>query len=184
MLKHDCHRCCLNRRECLQFLSASAIGAGLAASGLTAWAAGKSGPAPSDFIDPASLRPKPKVRVAATFLEMPRPYWLGWPGTTYDLDEHQKEYRTLLEQSAGQDGRRGGAGTEPDQRRGRRDGVDQEDRCRIAGRHSGDAPAHGVLELGDEDRPGDRRPRCWSLPRSARRSPVTLIRHRARPTCT
>ncbi len=77
MLKHDCHRCCLNRRECLQFLSASAIGAGLAASGLTAWAAGKSGPAPSDFIDPASLRPKPKVRMAATFLEMPRPCLAG-----------------------------------------------------------------------------------------------------------
>ena len=21
------------------------------------------------------------MRIAATFLEMPRPYWLGWPGT-------------------------------------------------------------------------------------------------------
>jgi hypothetical protein len=99
MDKHDCHRCCLNRRECLQFLSMSAIGAGLAASGVTAWAAAKNGPAPDDFIDPAKLRPNPKVRVATTFLEMPRPYWLGWPGTTYDLDARQQEYRTLLEQS-------------------------------------------------------------------------------------
>ncbi len=99
MVKHDCH-CCMNRRECLQFLSASALGAGLAASGLTSWAAGQNGPAPDDFIDPVGLRPQPQVRMAATFLEMPRPVWLGWPGTTYDLDGHQQEYRTLLEQSA------------------------------------------------------------------------------------
>ncbi|MHB8864228.1 MAG: hypothetical protein ACYC6N_17630 [Pirellulaceae bacterium] len=104
MLKHDCHRCCLNRRECLQFLSASALGAGLAATGLTRWAAGQSDPAPGDFIDPVSLRPQPQVRIAATFLEMPRPVWLGWPGTTYDLDQHQQEYRSLLQQSAGKMG--------------------------------------------------------------------------------
>jgi hypothetical protein len=30
---------------------------------------------------------------------MPRPYWLGWPGTTYDLDAHQSEYRSKLEGS-------------------------------------------------------------------------------------
>jgi len=39
------------------------------------------------------------VRVAATFLEMPRPYWLGWPGTTYELDKRQKEYGALLDKS-------------------------------------------------------------------------------------
>ncbi|MCX7046847.1 MAG: hypothetical protein NTX50_15335, partial [Candidatus Sumerlaeota bacterium] len=27
-------------------------------------------------------------------------YWLGWPGTTYDLDQHQKEYRANLAESA------------------------------------------------------------------------------------
>ena len=32
--QHDCTRCCLNRRQCLQALSASAIGAGLVASPL------------------------------------------------------------------------------------------------------------------------------------------------------
>ncbi len=63
-------------------------------------AAEKSGPAKGDFIDAAQLRPRPEVRVAATFLEQPRPYWLGWPGTTYDLDKHQKNYRRLLEQSS------------------------------------------------------------------------------------
>jgi len=57
-------------------------------------------PAPPDFIDPADLRPKPEVRIAATFLQMPRPYWLGWPGTTYDLDKHQGEYRANLDKTA------------------------------------------------------------------------------------
>jgi L-fucose isomerase-like protein len=77
------------------------VGAGLAATGWTSWARAAAGPAPDDFIDPATLRPRPRVRVAATFLEMPRPVWLGWPGTTYDLDGHQQEYAALLEQSAG-----------------------------------------------------------------------------------
>ena len=40
------------------------------------------------------------MRVAATFLELPRPYWLGWPGTTYELDKHQKNYAAQLTRSA------------------------------------------------------------------------------------
>lgn len=55
-------------------------------------------PAP-DFVDPARLRPRPKVRIDAAILEMPRPYWLGWPGTTYDLDKHQAEYWARLRAS-------------------------------------------------------------------------------------
>ncbi len=95
---NPCHRCCLSRRECLKVLSLSALGAGLA-QGVVAGAPAEA-PARTDFIDPASLRPKPQVRVAATFLELPRPYWLGWPGTAYDLDRHQKEYSARLAQSA------------------------------------------------------------------------------------
>jgi hypothetical protein len=37
--------------------------------------------------------------VDAVIFEQPRPYWLGWPGTTYELDKHQKEYRRLLAES-------------------------------------------------------------------------------------
>jgi len=92
-----CHRCCLSRRDCLKVLSLSAVGAGVAGGVMAAPVAT---PGKSEFIDPASLRPKPQVRVAATFLELPRPYWLGWPGTAYDLDQHQKEYSALLAQSA------------------------------------------------------------------------------------
>ncbi len=100
MPKHDCHHCCLNRRQCLQVLSATALGAGMLLSQRRSTAQEKSDPSPTDFIDPADLRPKPTVRVTAAFLEMPRPYWLGWPGTTYDLDTHQQTYRTQLEKSA------------------------------------------------------------------------------------
>ncbi|MCR4415359.1 MAG: hypothetical protein NUV77_23345 [Thermoguttaceae bacterium] len=94
-----CSRCCLSRRQCLKFLSMSALGAGLVTPSLEA-AEPKAAPAKTDFIDPAGLRPRPEVRVAATFLELPRPYWLGWPGTTYDLTRHQKEYTALLSQSS------------------------------------------------------------------------------------
>ena len=100
MPKHDCHHCCLNRRQCLQFLSASALGAGMLTSQRRSAADDQALPSNADFVDPAGLRPNPKVRVAAAFLEMPRPYWLGWPGTTYELDKHQQAYRTQLAKSA------------------------------------------------------------------------------------
>jgi hypothetical protein len=95
---HQCS-CCLTRRQCLQVLSASALGAAAAAGPLRLLAQDSAAPAPSDFVDAASLRPRPEVRVCGTFLEQPRPYWLGWPGTTYDLDQHQQEYRRQLDES-------------------------------------------------------------------------------------
>lgn len=100
MSQPNCHHCCLNRRQCLQFLSASALGAGLIMPGRTARADENDAPGPSDFIDPTQLRPQPQVRIGATYLELPRPYWLGWPGTTYDLNKHQQDYSSKLEQSA------------------------------------------------------------------------------------
>ena len=54
-----------------------------------------------DYVDAAKLRPSPSVRLHAAILQQPRPYWLGWPGTTYDLDARQKEYRGLLAGSCG-----------------------------------------------------------------------------------
>lgn len=94
--QHQCGNC-FNRRECLKLVSLVTMGGGLFSAGLSA---AEEGPAPTDHVDIQSLRPKPDVRIAATFLEMPRPYWLGWPGTTYDLDGHQKEYSGLLAASA------------------------------------------------------------------------------------
>jgi len=96
--QHQCSSC-FNRRDCLKMVSLTTMGAGLLAS-LGEEAAAREGPAATDYVDVQSLRPKPEVRIAASFLELPRPYWLGWPGTTYDLDGHQKEYSALLNASA------------------------------------------------------------------------------------
>lgn len=79
-------------------MATAAAGLGLGSSLFSASAKGRK-PAP-DFVDPARLRPKPRVRIEAAILQMPRPYWLGWPGTTYDLDARQLEYRTKLRQSS------------------------------------------------------------------------------------
>lgn len=90
------HRCCgcLSRRHCLQIISTAAAGLAFGSEFLPALA--KSRKADPDFVDSARLRPHPKVRLDAAILQQPRPYWLGWPGTTYDLDQRQKEYRALL----------------------------------------------------------------------------------------
>jgi hypothetical protein len=98
--QHDCSRCCISRRQCLQLVSLSALGAGAIGSFTRAGAKETAGPSPTDHVDAASLRPCPEIKISASFLEAPRPYWLGWPGTTYNLDERQKEYRGLLAQSA------------------------------------------------------------------------------------
>ncbi|HRZ47319.1 MAG TPA: hypothetical protein P5555_19235 [Candidatus Paceibacterota bacterium] len=93
---HHCHSC-ISRRQCLQILSSA--GVGLAMSGnLVRGLAQSSKPAP-DFVDPDKLRPKPKIRLDAAILQQPRPYWLGWPGTAYDLDARQQEYRSSLRES-------------------------------------------------------------------------------------
>lgn len=89
----------MSRRECLQLLSSFALVPGAAASALGQEASGRKYE-PGGPIDPASLRPKPRVHIMAAILEMPRPYWLGWPGTAYDLDARQKEYLADLDRSA------------------------------------------------------------------------------------
>ena len=93
------HQCagCLSRRRCLQIISTAATG--LTFSGGILPALAKSRKADPDFVDPTRLRPHPKVRLDAAILQQPRPYWLGWPGKTYNLDQRQKEYRAQLADS-------------------------------------------------------------------------------------
>jgi len=42
------------------------------------------------------FRPRPSVKITAAILRRKPPYWLGWPGTSYDLEGHQKEYTEAL----------------------------------------------------------------------------------------
>ncbi len=97
--QHNCH-CCLSRRDCLKFLSTAALGAGMIGPALSAVAKETSRYANPDYVDMARLRPCPEVRMAAAIFEKPRPYWLGWPGTTYDLNARQKEYKAKLADSS------------------------------------------------------------------------------------
>ena len=99
---HD-HCCsCISRRKCVGLLSAAALGLTIGAPGLAMSRSSRrqlQQKISPDYVDVTKLRPKPNVRIVHTFLEQPRPYWLGWPGTTYDLDSHEKEYRSKLESS-------------------------------------------------------------------------------------
>ncbi|MCW5554580.1 MAG: hypothetical protein KIS67_20770 [Verrucomicrobiae bacterium] len=93
------HHCqgCLSRRRCLQLISSAAVGLTFSRSVVSALAATRQ-PAP-DFVDPAKLRPHPLTRIEAAYLQQPRPYWLGWPGTAYPLDQAQAEYNAKLNES-------------------------------------------------------------------------------------
>jgi len=51
-------------------------------------------------IDLQSLRPAPKVRIKEVILRREPPYWLGWPGTSYDLEGHRKEYEAAFKEMA------------------------------------------------------------------------------------
>ncbi len=51
-------------------------------------------------IDLKSFRPNPKVRIIGIVIREKPPYWLGWPGTSYDLEGHRQEYeRAFIEAS-------------------------------------------------------------------------------------
>lgn len=53
-----------------------------------------------EFIDLRKLRPFPKVTIKEVIVRQPPPYWLGWPGTSYDLEGHRKEYEAAFEKMA------------------------------------------------------------------------------------
>lgn len=88
------HRCCphaISRRGFLCGASAAAAGLLLGRCAKPAWAE-----ALDQEIDVAGLRPKPNVSVMAAILRKKPPYWLGWPGTSYNLEAHQKDYTQKL----------------------------------------------------------------------------------------
>ncbi|HPO07561.1 MAG TPA: hypothetical protein PLZ55_02750 [bacterium] len=94
---HDgCCSCSLSRRS---FLAASS--AILAGPMIASAARGGAGDSDlGDYIDLAEFRPKPKVRIMGVVVRQKPPYWLGWPGTSYDLEGHRKEYRKVFMEAA------------------------------------------------------------------------------------
>ena len=94
---HGCN-CCTVSRRCFV---ASSIAAFAATPFVSVVAA--EGAQEEDLgapIDLKSLRPAPEVRIRAVLVRQPPPYWLGWPGTSYDLEGHRKEYEAAFQEMA------------------------------------------------------------------------------------
>ena len=92
-----CSCCSMSRRCFLAMASAGAAGAAMSSAGLgKAMAAGDL----NEYIDVASLRPKPIVKIKSVVARVHPPYWLGWPGASYDLEGRRKEYAKCFAESA------------------------------------------------------------------------------------
>jgi len=90
-------RCPMSRRHFLATMSSAAVGGLLVAAGRRfAFAGGDL----DEYIDLASFRPKPAVYIREAVVRVPPPYWLGWPGTSYDLEGHRREYAARFDESA------------------------------------------------------------------------------------
>jgi hypothetical protein len=81
----------MSRRSFLGTVTACT--AALAAPRLTSLLAA---PQSSEVIDLASFRPKPKVRVMSVIARQKPPYWLGWPGTSYDIEGERTRYTRAI----------------------------------------------------------------------------------------
>lgn len=51
-------------------------------------------------IDLKTFRPNPPVRIIGVVIREKPPYWLGWPGTAYDVEGHRQEYERAFMDSA------------------------------------------------------------------------------------
>ncbi len=95
----SCCACGISRRG---FLAAS----GAAAASLTGCATSTTAvitPGPGElgeYIDLASFRPKPKVKIMSVVVREKPPYWLGWPGASYDVEGQRKEYEQAFADAA------------------------------------------------------------------------------------
>lgn len=88
--------CCPLPRRCFLGMSVAAI----AAPAIAAYARGGPQPSAADYIDIASFRPRPRVQIAAAVVRKKPPYWLGWPGTSYDVEGERKRYLQACADSA------------------------------------------------------------------------------------
>jgi hypothetical protein len=96
--EHECNGC-LSRREYLKTVSAATLALG---AGGSIFAAPEEERKPDwkEYVDPAKIVPQPKVRLLAAILRQPLPYWLGWPGTAYDVEKFSAEYLRQTRESS------------------------------------------------------------------------------------
>lgn len=81
--------CPLSRRRFLSTVSAGALGTAFLPSLLSSVSLAED---LTDVIDIGSLRSRPPVKIKGVFIRFKPPYWLGWPGTSYDLEGYRKKY--------------------------------------------------------------------------------------------
>jgi hypothetical protein len=92
-----CSCCLMSRRRFLARMGSAAAGALLfGAARRDLFAAEDLG----EYIELAGFRPRPVVRIKSAVVRFPPPYWLGWPGTTYDLEGHRREYSAQFSAAA------------------------------------------------------------------------------------
>ena len=89
--------CCSISRRC--FLGASAAALTVPFLG-TAAAETTDDSNLGEYIDLAGFRPKPNVRIMSAVIRHKPPYWLGWPGTAYDVEGHRAEYARIFAEAA------------------------------------------------------------------------------------
>ena len=53
-----------------------------------------------DDIDVDALRPSAPTKVMMGVLRYPPPYWLGWPGTSYDVEGHRTRFTSEIRRTA------------------------------------------------------------------------------------
>ena len=90
---HSCACCSMSRRS---FLGAVAACTAALTTGCSNLESLHTTPKSSQAIDLASLRPRPKVRVISVVARQKPPYWLGWPGTSYDVEGERVRYTQAI----------------------------------------------------------------------------------------
>lgn len=89
--------CAMSRRRFLSTASSALLGAFALGADRPAAAADEG---LAEYLDLAGFRPRPTVTVREAVLRFPPPYWLGWPGTAYDLEGHRRQYAEAFAQAA------------------------------------------------------------------------------------
>jgi len=97
--ENPCNCCSMSRRCFLTAAGKAAVAASAASTVAAPGAAAAEGDL-GEYIDIASLRPRPAVRIMNAVLRLKPPYWLGWPGTSYDLEGHRKEFAREFAEAA------------------------------------------------------------------------------------
>ena len=93
---HACSCCSMSRGS---FLGAAAACTAALTTGCASLESLHTTPKSHEQIDLASFRPRPKVRVMSVIAREKPPYWLGWPGTAYDVEGERLRYSKAIADS-------------------------------------------------------------------------------------